>query len=174
MDKDTEDFYEKIRQINRRNAANATTQEDITNELEAPAAPRKFSERLLEYVPGLVLIAWTVLPLSLTLAFAESTWPVWCMYPVFSPLVWIAIAGAKPDKAGITVIMGIIGHVMLSGSIWYIVENSGGLGNSVYVGFEVYGVLIILGLLVYSFLGSIVTILFAAHFFSTKPAQQQG
>ncbi len=175
MRKGSDDFYETIRRLNRENAAsNTTIQQQTPNESEAPAAPKKLSERLLEYVPGVVLIAWTVLPLSLALAFAESMWPVWCIYPVFSPVVWIAIAAAKPDKAGTTAVTGIIGHVMLSVSLWYIVENSGGLGNSVYIGFEFLGVLIILGLLVYSLLGSVLTILFAAHSFSTRPARQQG
>ncbi len=175
MRKDSDDFYETIRRLNREDTASATTtQQQSPNESEAPAVPKKLSERLLEYVPGLVLIAWTVLPLSFALAFAESMWPVWCIYPIFSPVVWIAIAGAKPDKAGTTVAAGIIGHVMLLVSLWYILENSGGLGNSAYFGFEFFGVLIILGLLVYSLLGSVLTILFAAHFFSTRSARQQG
>ncbi len=164
----SDDFYEKIRQINQQNAASdPATLQDTSQMPEAPAGPRKFRERLAEYAPGLILIAWTVLPLSLALLFVEELWGLLCFYPLLSPLAWIAIAGARPDKAGTTVVMGIAGHVILAVSLWYIVSITGGMGDY-YIGYGVVGLLVLLALLLYSALGSVLTVLLAAHFFSAK------
>ncbi len=168
MGKDPDDFFDKIRQINRQNATSDAAAQPET--VSAPAAPRTFRERLAEYAPGLVLIAWTVLPLSLAFLFPDSLWPLQCIYPLLSPPAWIAIAGLRPDKASTTIAMGIVGHALLAASLWYIVTDSLGRSNQAYFGFDVLGLLVILAELAYSLVGSILAILFAAHYFAAKPA----
>ncbi len=159
MGKDRDDFYEIIRRSNRqRRLAEPATQQEILSDFDVPASPKKFSERLREYLPGLVLVAWTVIPLSLASVFEEPLWALWCLYPVFSPLIWFLVAVSKPEAVGTTLVMGIIGHLLLAVSLWYILGNFGGMGGY-YVGFDVIGVLVILALLVYSALGSVITIL---------------
>ncbi len=169
MGHDSDGFYEKIRQINRQNAAsNPATQQETSNHSQAPAGPRSFRERLAEYAPGLILIAWPVLPLSLALLFGDELWGLLCFYPLFSPFVWVIVAGVKPDKAGTAVVMGIAGHVILAVSLQYIVSITGGMGD--HIGYDFVGLLVLLALLAYSALGSVLTVLLAAHFFSAKPS----
>ncbi len=130
---------------------------------------KELRQHLPDYAPGLILIAWTVLPLSLALLFGDELWGLLCFYPLLSPFAWIAIAGARPDKAGTTVVMGIAGHVILAVSLWYIVSITGGIGDY-YIGYDFVGLLVLLALLAYSALGSVLTVLLAAHFFSAKPS----
>lgn len=109
------------------------------------------------YAPGLVLIAWTVLPLSFALMFADSLISFLCLYPLLCPFIWVASARWKPDKIESTIGLGVIGHLLLVASIWFILKNSG-MGN--HVGFDLVGLLVILALLVFSLLGSIITIVY--------------
>ena len=159
MGKDNDDFYGKIRKINQQNALSDNSMNQQTlNERNVPAAPKNFFENLAEFVPGLVLIVWTVVPLSLAIVFADSMITMLCLYPLLSPLIWMAVAKSKPDKVQTTIVMGIIGHVILVIALWYLLQNFSGMGNN--IGFDFVGLLAILALLVYSALGSIITMIF--------------
>jgi hypothetical protein len=118
---------------------------------------RRVTNLISDNAPGGVLIAWTVLPLALALIFADSLIGLLCLYPLLCPLIWVALARWKPDKIDSTIVLGVVGHLLLATSLWFILKNSG-LGNN--VGFDAVGLLVILALLVYSLLGSIITIAF--------------
>lgn len=162
MRKDSDDFFERIRQINRLDAvSDPAMQQETLHARKAPAAPRKLSEHLVGYEPGLVLIAWTVLPLSLALLFVDALWGLLCLYPLLSPLVWVKVGRLQPDAVATTIVMGIVGHLILAVSLYYLIANSD-MGNNVYFGFDVAGMLVMLTLLLYSTLGSSFTILLSA------------
>lgn len=128
------------------------------------ASPNSLLRRIINqfshYAPGLVLIIWTVLPLSLAVIFVDLIGLI-CLYPFLCPFVWVIVAKWKPDKMGSTISLGIIGHVLLAVSLWFILDNYS-WGN--HVGFDFVGLLVIVALLGFSAIGSIVTILITDFF----------
>ena len=124
---------------------------------DSPTSPyRRVVYLLSDNAPGLVLIAWTILPLSLALMFEDAI-SLLCIYPLLCPLFWLGIARWKPDRTESTIVLGVIGHILLITSLWFLLKNSG-MGNN--VGFDFVGILVLLALLVFSLLGSIITISF--------------
>ena len=168
---DNDDFFTKIRQaLEREELEHAVSGEKTTIPFEHRQSsldghPTPFYRRVLnlssDYAAGLILIAWTVLPLSLALMFVDSLYALLCLYPLLCPFIWVGLARWKPDKANSTVILGIVGHVLLIVSLWFILKYSG-MGNN--IGFDFVGILVILALLVFSTLGSIFTILITDFF----------
>jgi hypothetical protein len=169
---DDDDLFTKIRQaLEREDLEQALSGEKgaIPSDDQQPpldvssaSSDRRVRNLFSEYAPGLVLIAWTILPLSLALLFVDSLSAFLCLYPLLCPFIWVALARWKPDKATSTVTLGIVGHILLSICLWFIWMNSGSTGTC--IGCAVIFIFFILALLVFSTLGSIFTILITAFF----------